>query len=79
MKVRLVKKHAEMIDGIDLAGHSVGDLLDLPGRQARLLLAEEWAIRERRYHSTGTAERRRSDDHSRRGRTAQLCDGKNER
>jgi hypothetical protein len=68
MKVRLVKKHAEMIDGIDLAGQKVGDLLDLPGNQARLLLAEEWAVRERRYHSSRTAERRRSDDHSRRDR-----------
>jgi hypothetical protein len=63
MKVRLVKKYAELIDGVDLTGRQVGDVFDLPREQARLLLAEEWATRERRYHSGGSAQRRRSDDH----------------
>jgi hypothetical protein len=43
MKVRLTKKLAECIDGIPLNEHQVGDVLDLPAPQARLLLAEEWA------------------------------------
>ena len=62
MKVRLVKRLAEMIDGVDLSRRQVGDVFDLPGEQARLLLAEEWAITERRFHSGSTSDR--SDDHS---------------
>jgi hypothetical protein len=65
MKVRLTKKHAECIDGVDLRGHEPGDLLDLPVKSARLLLAEEWAVRERRQHSDGSAPRRRADDYRR--------------
>jgi hypothetical protein len=48
MRVRLTRKLAEMIDGIDLTGHDVGDVLDLPETKARLLLAEQWAFIERR-------------------------------
>ena len=64
VKVRLVKKLAEVIDGIDVSGNRVGDVLDLPAEQARLLIAEEWAITERRYRSSPTRWRRRSDDHA---------------
>jgi hypothetical protein len=41
--VRLTRKYAEAIDGVDLSGHQVGDLLDLPVRDARMLIAEGWA------------------------------------
>lgn len=41
--VCLTRKYAECIDGIDLAGHKVGDRLPLPRRQAELLVAEGWA------------------------------------
>ena len=44
MKVRLTRKLADCIDGVDVAAYSVGDLLDLPAGDARLLLAEEWAV-----------------------------------
>jgi hypothetical protein len=44
MKVRLTRKLADCIDGVDVAPYSVGDLLDLPAGDARLLLAEEWAV-----------------------------------
>lgn len=44
MRVRLIKKFAEKIDGVDLSGRSVGDLLNLKPRDARLLIAEQWAI-----------------------------------
>lgn len=44
MRVRLIKKFAEKIDGVDLTGRSVGDLLNLLPREARLLIAEEWAV-----------------------------------
>jgi hypothetical protein len=44
MRVRLTRKFADQIDGVDLEGCEVGDLLDLPPAEARLLLAEEWAV-----------------------------------
>ena len=68
MKVRLVKKLANVMDGIDVSENCIGDVLDLPAEQARVLVAEEWAIAERRYHSSPTRQLRRSDDHSLRHR-----------
>ena len=62
MKVRLTRKHADRIDGVDLRGREPGDLLDLPTHDARLLLAEQWAIPERRERQTATAPRRRAQD-----------------
>jgi hypothetical protein len=55
MRVRLIKKLANAIDGIDLAGCSVGDVLNLPRRAAQLLIAEDWAVAEgpRQYASGG--------------------------
>jgi hypothetical protein len=46
VRIRLIKKLAEMIDGIDLRAHKAGDVLDLTRSEARLLLAEGWAVRE---------------------------------
>ena len=43
MKVRLTKKFAEMLDGIDLSAHLVGEVFDLPASEARLIVAEQWA------------------------------------
>jgi len=51
MKVRLTKRLANMIDGIDLDGHVPGDVLTLPERDAQMLVAERWAIPERREQS----------------------------
>jgi hypothetical protein len=49
MKVRLTKKLAERIDGVDLSEYRVGEVLDLSARESRVLIAEEWATaRERR-------------------------------
>jgi hypothetical protein len=48
VRLRLTRKLAEEIDGINLANHEVGDQMDLPERKAELLIAEGWAIRERR-------------------------------
>jgi hypothetical protein len=48
MRVQLTRKLADRIDGIDLKGQEVGTVLDLPEPEARLLLAEDWAIPERR-------------------------------
>lgn len=51
MKVRLTKRLAAEIDGIDLHDHQPGDLLNLSDREASLLVAEQWAIPERREQS----------------------------
>ena len=43
--VRLIRKYADMIDGVDLEDADVGDRLDLPKREADVLIAEGWAER----------------------------------
>jgi hypothetical protein len=48
MRVRLIKKLAAVIDGIDVSAHTPGDLLDLKATEARLLIAEGWAVSENR-------------------------------
>lgn len=62
--MRLTKKYAENIDGVDLADRAVGEMLDLPAEKARLLLAETWATPDRRseIRSSPPAPRRRADD-----------------
>lgn len=46
MKVRLTKKLAECLNGIDLSSANAGEVLDLDERQAALLILEGWAARE---------------------------------
>lgn len=48
MKVVLVRKLADQVDGIDLTPFRVGDVLDVCRADARLLAAEGWAVGERR-------------------------------
>jgi hypothetical protein len=48
MKVRLVRKLALMVDGVDSSNHDIGDVIELPERKGRLLIAEGWAVAERR-------------------------------
>jgi len=71
MRVRLTRKLADLIDGVDLRGHEVDEVLDVSAKDARLLMAEEWAIAERRMadrpHST---ERRSSSQPTVRDRAA---------
>jgi len=43
MCVRLVRKFANRIDGVDISPYRVGQVLVLPCRQAALLIAEGWA------------------------------------
>ena len=60
MKVRLTKKLAERIDGINLGSSRVGDVLDLSEPEARLLIAEDWATpRERRQEQSRIVEHER--------------------
>jgi hypothetical protein len=58
MRVLLTRKLAGCIDGIDLSGCNVGDVLELPSPEAGLLIAEQWAIRERRSVARGEGARR---------------------
>src|SRR5262245_13277532 len=48
MKVRLLRKLAECIDGVDLSRRQVGEVFDLSRAEARLLIAEQWAEPARR-------------------------------
>jgi hypothetical protein len=51
MVVCLVRKLANCLDGVDVSPYGVGDIVDFPERQARLLLAEGWAVVDRRRES----------------------------
>jgi hypothetical protein len=44
VRIRLIRKLADAIDGVDLSEYVVGDVLDLPAGEARLLIAEKWAV-----------------------------------
>ena len=48
MKIRLIKRLAERLDGVDLRHVKAGDVLNLPDREAALLIAERWATPDRR-------------------------------
>ena len=43
MCVRLTRKFADMIDGVDLSHAHVGDRLDVSPHDAQVLIAEGWA------------------------------------
>ena len=43
MKVRLTRKFADLINGIDLSRAHTGETLDLSQREAEILMAEGWA------------------------------------
>jgi hypothetical protein len=65
MLVRLTRKFAERIDDVDLTRNAVGNLIDLPDAKARLLIAEGWAMEERRMPFGGSRNVvafRRADD-----------------
>jgi len=42
--VRITRKFAEFIDGVDLSARRVGDVIEVPSKDARLLVAENWAV-----------------------------------
>jgi hypothetical protein len=43
MQIQLVRKLANHLDGIDVSAYQQGDVLELPRRDAELLIAEGWA------------------------------------
>ena len=67
MRVRLLRKFADCIDGVDLTGHHVDEVFDVPPKDGELLLAEHWAIAERRSADLPHKRERRSSlqDHVR--------------
>jgi hypothetical protein len=44
VQVRLIRKHANQIDGVDVSTQSVGDIFTTTPESARLLIAEGWAV-----------------------------------
>jgi hypothetical protein len=44
VSVRLTRKYADVIDGVDLSHVDVGDDVRLSSREAALLVAEGWAV-----------------------------------
>ena len=64
VKVRLTRKFAECLDGIDLSRHRVGEVFTLPVHAARILIAEGWAemIERRKIKAFWAHPRRRSTD-----------------
>jgi len=44
MRIRLTRKLADYLDGIDLSRSHEGDVLELSHLEAQLLIAERWAI-----------------------------------
>ncbi|MBI4265121.1 MAG: hypothetical protein HY657_12165 [Acidobacteria bacterium] len=61
MKVRLTRRLAECVDGIDLSRRGVGDVLDLSEREARTLVAEGWAVPLESRHRTPRVRREAAD------------------
>ena len=62
MKVVLTRKLAERIDGIDLEGFNVGDVV--PASEAEVLIAEGWATLERRALRRPVGHERRREERS---------------
>ena len=44
VRIQLSRKLAENIDGVDLSGRAVGDVFHVDTNEARLLVAEGWAV-----------------------------------
>jgi len=43
LHIRLVKKLAHVLDGVDISSRTVGEIFDCPEAEARMLVLEEWA------------------------------------
>jgi hypothetical protein len=66
MKVRLTKKLAERLDGIDVSDRREGDVFDTSAHDAAMLVEERWAIPERRERVVRfQGDGRRADDYPR--------------
>ncbi len=43
IRIRLIKKLAAVLNGLDLSALCVGDVIELPDSAARMMIAEGWA------------------------------------
>jgi hypothetical protein len=43
VRIRLTRKLAGLLNGIDVTNQQVGDIMDLPEKAAAMLIAEVWA------------------------------------
>ena len=66
--VRLTRKYAEMIDGVNLEHATVGDRIELSKREAEMLIAEGWAERSDQRPVRLLRRRATAADSSRRSR-----------
>jgi hypothetical protein len=64
MRIRLTRKFAELIDGIDLSRRRVGDVIDLPVQEARTLIAEGWAVADHESAAGRAVHRNRPPAHT---------------
>ena len=44
--VRLVRKLADRINGLDVSRYQVGDIIEVPSHTALMLMGEGWAVPE---------------------------------
>ena len=67
LRVRLTRRLAECVDGIDLSERRVGDVLDLSPHDGELLIAEGWAtaVASPRKCASDRHPRAAADDRSR--------------
>jgi hypothetical protein len=43
LRIRLTRKLAASLNGVDLSALNVGDVIEMPDAAARMLVAERWA------------------------------------
>jgi hypothetical protein len=43
LRIRLTRKLAECLNGVDISAFRVGEVIELPDQAARMLIAEGWA------------------------------------
>jgi hypothetical protein len=44
MRVRLTRRLAERLDGVDVSARAVGDVFEVTHQEGELLVAEGWAV-----------------------------------
>ena len=62
MQIRLTRKLAESIDGVDLSHDEVGKVIDVPVHDAQVLIAEGWGSPANTADDRAPRRRKRSDD-----------------
>src|SRR5438445_8245909 len=62
MRVRVVRKLADFVDGIDLTHCTVGDVIDVSEPEALAMVAERWALPARRSSDAPSPSQRFSAD-----------------